>query len=55
MYLRKAETLADAGDVRGALTLVTHGLKVMPASLGLFKMQQHICDRQAELCASLPN
>ena len=55
MYLRKAETLADAGDVRGALTLVTHGLKVMPASLGLFKMQQHICDRRTELCASLPN
>jgi serine/threonine protein kinase len=55
LYLKKAKTLADAGDYRGALTLVSHGRKVKPTNLDLFKMQQHICDQQADLCASLPN
>jgi serine/threonine protein kinase len=55
LYLRKAKSLAAAGDDRAALTLVTHGRKVLPTSLGLFKLQQEICDRQAELCADLPD
>ena len=55
LYLGKARTLAEARDYRGALTLVTHGRKVMPTSLSLFKLQQHICDHQAQLCTSLPN
>ena len=55
LYLKKAKTLADAGDYRGALTMVTHGRKVMPTSLDLFKMQQHICEQQADICAALPN
>ena len=55
LYLKKAKTLADAGDYRGALTMVTHGRKVMPTSVDLFKMQQHICEQQADICAALPN
>jgi serine/threonine protein kinase len=55
LYLKKANTLAGAGDYRSALTLVAHGRKVLPTSLGLFKMQQHICEHHADLCAALPN
>jgi serine/threonine protein kinase len=58
LYLKKARILADAGDYRGALTLVANGRKVMPTSLNLFKMQLHLCDHQADLadlCAALPN
>ena len=55
LYLKKARDLEAAGDFRGALTLVIHGRKVLPTSLNLFKMQQHICEHKAELCASLSN
>jgi serine/threonine protein kinase len=55
LYLRKARTLTDAQDYRGALTLVTHARAVMPTSLALFKLQQHICDHQPDLCAALQN
>ncbi len=55
LYLRKAKSLASAGDYRAALTLVSHGRKVMPTNLGLFKLQRNICDQQAELCSEMSN
>lgn len=55
LYLRKARTLLGARDYRGALTLITQARKIAPTNLSLFKLQEQICDQQAELCAALPN
>jgi serine/threonine protein kinase len=55
LYLQKAVELVKNGDYKSAQPLVVYGLKVMPTSLDLFKLQQRICAQQANLCIATPN
>lgn len=55
LYLRKAKEFVKKNDYKSAQPLVRYGLKVMPTNLDLFKLQQHICTQQVDLCIATPN